>query len=213
MKKYKLVLFDFDGTLADSFNWFLQISEHVTERFRLKAIESEDIDRLRTLSARQMIQLYRVPAWKMLMMSRFVHRRMKEDIHQIRLFDGMDTLLRSLHGEGIRLAVVSSNSPSNIRTVLGPLADLFEQYECGVSLFGKAAKFVRVLKRARVRPDEAICIGDEIRDLEAARLCGLDFGAVSWGYTLAEALRQHHPTYLYASVSEMMEQLTTAPAD
>jgi phosphoglycolate phosphatase-like HAD superfamily hydrolase len=35
--KYRLVIFDFDGTLADTFHWFGQVLDGATERFRLSA--------------------------------------------------------------------------------------------------------------------------------------------------------------------------------
>ena len=72
-------------------------------------------------------------------------------------------------------------------------------------MFGKAAKFRRVLRMAGVSPEQALCIGDEIRDLEAARAAGVDFGAVAWGYTNAEALQKRAPDAMFASMGDILK--------
>jgi phosphoglycolate phosphatase len=99
------------------------------------------------------------------------------------------------------LAVVSSDSASNVRKALGKNADLISQFACGASLFGKAVKYKAVLKRTGIAAADAICIGDEVRDGEAARQAGIDFGAVSWGFAKTEALRQALPVLLFDSVA------------
>ncbi len=76
---------------------------------------------------------------------------------------------------------------------LGDHAGLISCFACGASLFGKAAKYKAVLKRTGTAARDAISIGDEVRDGEAARQAGIDFGAVSWGYASVEALRQAGP--------------------
>ena len=80
-------------------------------------------------------------------------------------------------------------------------------YGCGASLFGKAAKFKSVLRRSGYAAAETITIGDELRDLEAARSAGIAFGAVAWGYTRPEALRAHRPDEMFNSVDEICDRL------
>jgi len=64
-----------------------------------------------------------------------------------------------------------------------------------------------VLRSSGVTAAEAICVGDEIRDLEAARGEGIAFGAVSWGYTNPEALQAHGPEEMFSSVDEILQKL------
>jgi phosphoglycolate phosphatase len=47
--KHPLILFDFDGTLADSFPWFLRNSNQVAEKHRFKRIDSGNLEVLRRL--------------------------------------------------------------------------------------------------------------------------------------------------------------------
>ena len=117
-------------------------------------------------------------------------------------------MLRSLSEMGLHLAIVSSNREDTIRRILGPdTARLIATYSCGAALFGKARKFRQVLRRTGFRPDEAIAIGDEVRDIQAARRTGLASGAVGWGYATPELLREHRPTLEFGSVAEIAQRL------
>jgi phosphoglycolate phosphatase len=120
------------------------------------------------------------------------------------VFDGVDGALQALAGGGMQLAVVSSNSEHNVRRVLGPgLAALVGQFECGMSIFGKASRIRQVITSAGVEPAHAIYIGDQGTDAEAARKAGVHFGAVRWGYAPIEALRQHQPEREFANPTEI----------
>jgi phosphoglycolate phosphatase len=135
-----------------------------------------------------------------------------QDIDLIRLFDGVALILRRLSEEGFRLAIVSSNDEMNVRRVLGAeLAGLVHQYECGASIFGKAAKFRRVLRSSGIPATDTICIGDEIRDHEAATAAGLRFGAVVWGFTRGDVLRALQPAAVFETPQEMMATLLGPP--
>lgn len=206
--KYKLVIFDFDGTLADSFPWLVSVLDQAADRFGYDRPGPDQIDQWRKVNARDMMRQYKVSFWKMLSISRFIHKQMARDIQQIPLFAGVDALLQRLAEQEIRLALVTSNSHENVQRVLGPrVSALIHHFECGVSLLGKQSKFRKILRKSGVRPEEAICIGDEIRDIEAARAAQIPFGAVSWGYTHVESLLEHAPQEVFASVGEMAERL------
>lgn len=202
--KYKLVIFDFDGTLANSFPWFMSVVNEVADRYKFKRIEESEVEALRSYSARQLIRYAGVPVWKLPMIANHVRKRMTEEIGQIALFEGVDALLQRMAERGVTLAVVSSNSYENVRRVLGPEnTALIQHYECGAALFGKHNQFRKVLRKSGTLPHEAICIGDEVRDIEAAQREGIAFGAVSWGFASLEALRAHSPTEVFMSVGEI----------
>jgi len=212
--KYRLAIFDFDGTLADSFPWFLRVVNQAADRYRFRRIVEDETETLRGCDARTIVRHLGIPAWKLPLVARYMRRRMAGEIGEIALFEGVDAMLRELSGRGVALAVVSSNSEGNVRRVLGPaVAALVGHYGCGSSIFGKRAELRRVLRDAGVRPAEAICIGDEIRDLEAAGAEGIPFGAVAWGYTRVEALAARSPRELFARVDEIPERVARRTAD
>jgi phosphoglycolate phosphatase len=207
--KYTLVIFDFDGTLADTFPWFTDVINKVAEKYHFKKIEPGEHETIRELDARGVLKYLGVPLWKMPLIANYMRTLMTHDIQKIALFQGIEGLLRRLASVGVTLAVVSSNSYENIRHVLGEeMGALIAYYECGVSMFGKEAKLRKILKRSGASPSEAIYIGDEIRDSEAARKVGLAFGGASWGYTTAESLRAHSPDDVFAGIDDIMVRLS-----
>ncbi len=205
---YRLVIFDFDGTLADTFPWFVGVLDEVADRFNFQRLAKGDIESFRGCDARELLKAHKVPLWKVPIIARYVKKRMAADTDRLSLFAGVDDLLRGLSERKIRVALASSNSYDNITAILGPeRAALFDDYECGVSLFGKAAKLRKIVNRSGLDTRDAICIGDEIRDIAAARDAKIAFGAVSWGYTRAEALAAHEPDALFATMDEILEKI------
>jgi len=202
--RHELVIFDFDGTLADSGEWFFCSLNDVADRFGFRRTTVEEREALRHLGGREIIRKLRVPIWKMPAIAAYMRRRASEDIESIRLFEGVAPALETLRQRGMKLAIVSSNAEQNVRTVLGPeLADLIDFYGCGSSLFGKAAKFRRAMKQLETVPERTICVGDEMRDIEAAKAVGASCAAVTWGYAAPEALRQLKPTLLLDQTYEL----------
>src|SRR4029453_18895455 len=85
------------------------------------------------------------------------------------VFAGAAEAMRTVKDAGIQLALVSSNAEANVRTVLGPAAGSIDHYACGSGLWGQPGHFRSALKALRVSASAAIGIGDEVRDVDAAR--------------------------------------------
>ena len=206
--RFKLVIFDFDGTLADSLAWFLGISDQLADEFGFDRIDKSQLPRLRRLHAATLLRLHHVPLWKTPLIAARFRRLMTQQISQIGFFPGVQEMLERLHGAGCDLAVVTSNSCENVRRVLGrKTAALLSDCAGGVSLAGKRAKLHKILHRSGVDPNLAIFIGDEIRDIEAARRAGIACAVVAWGFTDVSALREHAPDYVFNSIEEMVSLL------
>lgn len=204
----KLVIFDLDGTLSDSFPWFLRIVNTVADRHGFRRIAVHEIDMVRGKGSREIVKFFQVPAWKLPIIARDMRRLKRDHLHDIPLFPGVDRLLQRLAAKGIATAMVSSDDEENVRRALGPdNARLISYYACGASVFGKARKFRRVLKLSGIAAADAICIGDEVRDIEAARKAGIPFGAVSWGYATPQALQALGPEEMFDSMDDMIARL------
>ncbi|MEO0035924.1 MAG: hypothetical protein RLZZ501_1947 [Pseudomonadota bacterium] len=204
--RFRLAIFDFDGTLADSFPWFTGVLNQVAARYRFRPVAEDEVEMLRRLDARQILAHLAVPGWKVPLIA--AHMRGLQARAEIRPFAGLPALLGELADNGLRLALVSSNQEANVRRILGPeLFGRFEQVECGAALFGKAARLRRVVARAGLPKPQIAAIGDEIRDIEAAHAAGLVSVAVGWGYTDAGALAARRPDHLARTVGELREIL------
>lgn len=197
MPNYSLAIFDFDGTLADSFPWFIASLDQTADHFGLKRVKPEEIDGLRDLSSRDALNYLGVPMLKLPAISIYMRNLFADGIGDIPLFPGASEMLFALHENGVKLSLVSSNAEANVRHVLGAAADIVDHYACGSSLWGKAQKFNGVLRALRQSPARTIAIGDEIRDIDAARQAGLSAGVMTFGYNSRRALEAHGPDYLF----------------
>lgn len=204
---YSLAIFDLDGTLVDSFPWFLRTINDVADRFGFRRVADEDVEELRHASTREILSRLEVPVWKLPAIAQYARRLKGEAAAEIPLFAGAEAMLRALAGNGVQLALVTSDSEVNARQKLGPSAALFSHFDCAASLFGKPAKFRRVIRRAGIVPEKVISIGDEIRDIEAARAVGIACGAVSWGYAAPAALQALAPEYMFAQMRDIPDTL------
>lgn len=201
----KLIIFDFDGTLADTFSYFLNAINEVADRYQFKRI---DRDTLHNPDVRQIMSHHEIPFWKLPFIVRDMQSLMKRDIADITLFPGIEHALHDLSERGATLAIVTSNSRENVLSVLGPESATLFSYIESASIFGKKKKLNKILASSQIAPKDAILIGDEIRDAQAAKEAGISFGAVTWGYNHIDSLILHGAQEIFTHVEELAKKLT-----
>lgn len=202
---YRLAIFDFDGTLADSRSWVTSVFNDVAVRFAFRTLSAPEIEEMRGKSNRQIIRELGVPMWKLPLIARHMRGLAAGAADRIPLFPGMAPALLTLRDRGVRLAIASSNREDTVRRILGPeIAAAFQHFECGISLFGKAGRIRRIVRHSGVAATEAIFIGDETRDVEAAGQAGIAAGIVLWGYARPEAFADFPPLVRFAALDEML---------
>jgi phosphoglycolate phosphatase len=206
--KYRLAIFDSDGTLADTLPWMRSIFNELAEAHGFRRVEAHEYEQFRELHGAALFRELGLPLWKVPRVVSDMRRRMTEHTGKFALFPGISEVLRRLAQGGIQLAIVSSNSRENVERVLGvDNARLVAHFVCGVSMFGKAAKLRQALRQCSAPPPQAIYIGDEIRDAEAAAKAGIAFGAVTWGQHREEILRAQNPAQVFTTVREIADKL------
>lgn len=206
--KYDIAAFDFDGTLADTMPWFNAILNTVADKYHFRKIDASEREALRSRDAGEILTYLNIPLWKLPAIMTHVRTLMQEIDPSVQLFDGIPQALARLKASGLRLAIVSSNSVENVKRVLGEeTAALFDDYECGTDLFGKAAKIDRLLRQHGTAPERFLLVGDEMRDIDAARKAGVRVGSVAWGYNHVDALRGRGPDELFLTVADLSNAL------
>jgi phosphoglycolate phosphatase len=204
----KLALFDFDGTLADSFPWFLEAFDQVADRYGFRQLDRGEINELRQLNARQLLAHYGIPTWKVPLIARHFRMLMRRDIAAIKPVPGIEAALRGLAEKGLELGILTSNTRENVTQVLSTsTSELFRYWECGSGIFGKTSKLRKLLRTTGYASDEVIFVGDEIRDADAARGAGVAFGAVSWGFTHLNALIAGRTAETFFDASELLSKI------
>jgi phosphoglycolate phosphatase len=208
MTRYRLAIFDFDGTLADSLPWFRASFQDMITRFDLAPVGADEIEGLRGMSGRQIMARLNVPMWRLPAIVSDMRKRKLAAAGEISLFDGVEEMLSDMQRLGIRTAIVSSDTEESVRRVLGPVVALVSRFDCGAAIFGKHRKFRRVARQLGIKPADTICI----RDIEAAGAAGMASGAVAWGYAFPAALQAAGPTHFFSSIAELTHRLANAAA-
>lgn len=212
-RPYRLAIFDFDGTLADSFAFFSEVYNELAARHGFRPVDAEEARELRRLHARDIMRRVGMPAWKLPIVSAEFVGIMRARRAEVRLFPGAAQMLARLAGGGMQLAIVSSNAEDNVRAILGEDATAqVSRFACGMSIFGKRSHLREVMREARCDSAAAIYIGDQAADFDAARAEGIDFGAVTWGYGEAAHLAGLQPDHLFQRPEDIAAALGAGAA-
>jgi len=194
--RYAFVLWDFDGTLADTLAFMVSAYNVVAARRGLRPIR--DTESIRGLSPLAFLRTLGIPLMKAPTLLPGILSAVRRDMPNVRLFAGMPDALNDFRQAGCRMSILSSNSRENILDCLraNDVAGFFEAVLGYRRIFGKGDGIRRFLK-GRIKPGErAVYVGDEVRDIVAARKAGVDVAAVTWGYNTRELLAEHAPDYL-----------------
>ena len=206
--KYKLAIFDFDGTLANSFPFFLNTVNTLAEQYKFRKVDESETETLRGQGARKIMHHVGLPLWKVPMVAASFKKMMAAKIDQIPMFNGVNAMLSAMNERGMMLSLVTSNSHENVSCILGhELMRLFHHPQYNTSLFGKRASLRRILRETGVSHRDTIYIGDELRDMDAARAEKIPFGAVAWGYTKMEALLKREPAETFHTMDDVTRNL------
>jgi phosphoglycolate phosphatase len=192
----KTVIFDFDGTLADSLDVIVEILERLTGRSG--QLGKKEMAELRHLPLPVIAKRIGVPLWRVPWLLWRGRRLMAKYIQDVPPYSGIDAVLNDLQTQGYQLIIVSSNSRANVRKFLQHygLEGYFYRVYGGIGLFSKAEALRKILVRNKLHVGNCIYIGDETRDVEASQSIGLKIVAVEWGFADPIFLESHKPDAL-----------------
>ncbi len=196
MNAKKTLVFDFDGTIADTLPHILSISNRLSEDFGYRYVADHEIEMLRGVRSREALKILKIPLLRVPAIAIRMKAELKKEMHLIQPISSIKEVLEELKTM-YQLGIVTSNSQSNVERFLEANGmAFFEFVYSSPSLFGKSRVLKRLLKRQQLQQQEMAYIGDETRDIDAAKKTGIDMIAVSWGANTAEALARLHPLHL-----------------
>jgi len=215
--KGKFLAFDFDGTLADSLALYLDIYNDFAKEKGYRIATLQDIEELRNnmsslnflirFSGKFGINPLQFPFFVKHMFSRI---RLKSKDCQI--FPGIPELLSDLHKEGYVLNLVTSNQEPIVTDILK--SQHLEQFFTGVYaldfLGDKGNKLKEMLTELRINADQFLYIGDEVRDIKAARKAGIQVISVGWGLNSTQLLAKNRPDAIAKNLAELRQLLSIA---
>jgi phosphoglycolate phosphatase len=200
------IIFDFDGTIADSFDFVVDFLAVEAGREALTAAEKQ------TLRGQSMASIGRGLglSWFRLLRLFFKGRqRMGAAIDQIKPFDGIPRLLQKLHAEGHELFILTSNTVPNVHKFLHQheLHTYFLEVYGGIGVFGKAPALRKLLGEQHLEIKDSLYVGDELRDVQAAQAVAMRMVAVAWGFARPSGLEALRPTAIAETPDDLLKVL------
>ncbi|HLZ15203.1 MAG TPA: HAD hydrolase-like protein [Candidatus Saccharimonadales bacterium] len=199
------VIFDFDGTLADTFPLVVDISYELSGARRLPA---KQIDALRALPLLEAVRLgLGVSRWALPRLTLLTRPRMYSRMHEVALFAGIPEMLKALRADGHTLYIVTSNRKRNVRAFLE--AYQLDKYFDGIGtvLFGSVFYKVRglrlLVRRKKLVPADCVYVGNEALDVHAAQRVGMRTVAVTWSGHSRSALEVTRPDAVVDQPAEL----------
>ncbi len=203
----RTIIFDFDGTIADTLDAVVNIVNEHSEYFGYKKVTKQDIPYLQGKKPREIlshlgISVFKLPSWV-----RKIHSEINKEITNMTPTVNISPLLSEMSVDNdIHLGILTSNTQENVKQFLVKNElDFFEFVRTGKSVFGKSYMINKIIKQQHLNQDDVFYVCDEVRDIEAARKSGIKSVAVTWGYNTKNALVKENPDFLATSLDELKE--------
>ncbi|HOU27147.1 MAG: HAD-IA family hydrolase [Paludibacteraceae bacterium] len=194
----KTILFDFDGTLANTLKTVVEIYNKVAPEYNCKTVELEDVSRLQAMTISHLMKEQGISHITLAILLVRVRKELHINIDHVKPFFGIEEQLQTLKRMGYQLGIMSSNSQKNVHTFLesNNMKHLFDFVHTSKNIFGKHTAIKRIISNLSLQTNDVVYVGDETRDIEACKKIGVKIAAVSWGYNLPEVLQAMQPDVL-----------------
>ncbi len=200
------IIFDFDGTIADSLSLAMDLFYAWA---KIEPFSNERVMRLRNKTLKDVMHDVDIPLWRVPGLMVQARAQFGKRLTEVSIFKGIPEVLDQLHNRNHKLYVMSSNSPQNIRKFLksNNINLYFDGIHGNTGLFGKTSALRHIIRKYKLLNKETYSIGDETRDIDAAKKAKITSIAVNWGYNADEILKAHKPDYFVSKPSQLLELL------
>lgn len=205
------LLFDFDGTLVNSFNCVMKKAMLLAEEFPFRKIQEQEIEGLRDLSSTEIIKFLKVPIYKIPILISKMRKHLHHEMPTLTPVAGIQSILEQLYDAKFTLGILTSNSIENVETWLdiNNLRHFFAFIHTESNYFSKKYLIKKTLVKYQIDRSQAVYIGDETRDIDAAKKNNIISIAVTWGYNSEKAILKYEPSF----VAKTPDDILTATLD
>jgi phosphoglycolate phosphatase len=187
----RAVLFDLDGTFADTAPDLGRALNRMRSEKRLEPLSIETLRAHASSGARGLIKagfgLVPENEGYDILRERFLALYEENLCVDTRVFDGIPALLDAIEARGLRWGIVTNKAQRYAEPLLRTLgADRLAA--CVVSgdstphIKPHPASLLRAAELLSLAPADCLYVGDDLRDIQAARAAGMHFVAAGWGY-------------------------------
>ena len=203
----KQMVFDFDGTIADTLDTVVAIINNLAPEFGYRAASPTDVAKYRDLNSKELMEVSQIPLWQIPFLLRRVKKELNQQISVLQPIPGIRDVLEELKAQGLSLGILTSNSQDNVSDFLqkNQMGSLFDFVYSGTHLFGKDKVLRKILQQQALAPEQLMYVGDETRDVDAAKKVGVKAIAVSWGFNSSAALVARNPDVAIDYPRQLME--------
>ena len=198
-------IFDFDGTIADTLQYVLEISNRLADEFGYKTIHESEVEGLKGKRAKDVLRHVGIPHVKIPAILKRARSEFRYGIEALEPIAGLREVLHKLRAQNLRMGILSSNSVKNIEAFLGyHELEVFDFVHSSSRLWGKNVALKKMMSEKQLDADKMLYIGDEVRDIVAAQKAGIRSAAVTWGYNTRDVLSVDEPDYLLSHPDELL---------
>lgn len=205
----KTIIFDFDGTIADTYQTLITITNNLANEFGYAQISPEELLELKQLSSREILRKSKISWIKIPFLLKRGQAELNKLVVTLKPINGIEKSLEKLKERGYYLGIITSNSYENVQGFLenNQLKNIFDFIYPSIPLFRKHNAIKKFINKHGFKPEEVIYVGDETRDIEAARKCKVKIASVSWGFSDKFLLEQYNPDFLLDCPKELLTML------
>jgi phosphoglycolate phosphatase-like HAD superfamily hydrolase len=203
--KPKCVVFDFDGTLADSEKIIISIYDYFAVQNNKPELTEEIKQKLRDGTTRQAIKWTGVKFWQIPKLLNVARAEYKKRSSKVKIFTGIKSLIRGL-SKDFDIYILSTNNEKTVRKIFKKNNFKTEMTILkGSSVFGKDKALNKLLKSKKYDRDKSWMVGDEMRDITAGNKAGLKTIGVTWGLQSEVGLKLASPDYIAKSPQDIQK--------
>lgn len=205
MTDEKYVVFDFDGTIADTIDLSIRIYNKIAPEYNCKTLDPGDRHLLYTRKPQELMHEAGITSLKLPKLVLHVRKELGRHIHEAEPCPGIVAAVEEIRKAGYKTGVLTSNSRENVDWFCTHnfSRGTFDFVYSGRNLFGKDRVIRRMLEIEQIRPDRVVYVGDETRDIAACKKAGIPVISVCWGLNPRESLATMNPDQIADQPGEL----------